>query len=356
MSILRKIVMLLCLCVMSISHVSIAFASHDHREAFIQARETLLSKPYEFELRYINQRSNVANGQVKGIVDPITQSAQLTLQFKVKQDGHYVDYQTTLYVYNNFDSMYLDLNSMLLGLNESSRHQRLWLSRLTQLKENGAAYIQIPPTEIQRHTQTPLSESLITDWHTAALLNSDTLTLTEDAAQISLEGQLTQIPESLLTGRKLLNLLVEVQALYDAQHQFHVDVKADIRNQSKGLDFAVKVKGEPLTNMTWVELLEAYINGKALSDRVFEAKESRITTKLTAFKLSYNKETQTLTQHHQGLYDSMRLNLQNESSATFKTFEFETIYTAKPTTQRIPSEHELDAVSLEVYNTQLNQK
>lgn len=321
----------------------------DEKTSLAVELEKLLSvKSFQTTFSLMNTRSKETTYTVNVKANQETGNAiiEMNMYNRLANPNHYT---LTFYTYNHFQYVYVNV---IEWLNSMAYFQQAYFpAQLQEEMENYSNYfIAVDSEKIHKNEQ-------ILDFVRSFLLlaNPDKLQTIDNDAIYQLEDfyfvalSRTQIPEMLFRDISSVAFDYSSQINYEAQkYYFQHELSFDV--PMTGLAYRVGLESQ-LTHPLESKFFELNAQ-RILPDMTkdFIIATGMVTDKLTDTTLSYHTESLRYKLQLNGITENFNLNLFNNQSANFRSYEFQINYEFTPLEWTMPELLSLNRLSVEEFN------
>lgn len=313
-------------------------------ESLTQQLEALKEVPsFKMQLKLVNQRSNEKTVEVTVLGNTTTGNAIIDYDFydRLSNPNHY---HVRLYAYDNFKYAYV---TTLDWLNSLDYFSQPYFKRDDALV---MASIDSPVVEFEQSQLigfdqlTSLNDAflLLPNMNKLAQVREESIYYIDPIYTLSLERM--DIPEVIFSDTKNVNLKLTTDVTINETEASAVQ-KLELSTQPSGLAFGALVNQQiDRTRLATIEGLDINRDLPKM-DKDLGVATTMVTKKLTDFDIAFNERTQLYTLTLAGVTENFDLNIFEDKTASFKSYEFKTVYSFQPYEWTMPDLLALKSIS-----------
>ncbi|MBF6978061.1 hypothetical protein IU403_02745 [Aerococcaceae bacterium zg-BR22] len=307
---------------------------------------------YRVQMTVMNQRSHEKNAMVTMDVNQETGDIHMIFSFYNRKNNP-KEQRFELYAYQNFSTVY---TSALGWLQSMLYFKAPYFTQDTHamMAPYRDALIPIEPESIE-------GQSLVQNLNDLALLlpNLTRLATANERFVHELDNiyfmnlHRIQIPEYLFKDAIYLGMRYKTNVRLN-EEQAQLTQRLSFMPIENGLSYTMTLTNQ--LSKTYLGMIEGLDNERELPNLAQEqvVNTASVIDKLIDFKLVYNDNNKMYKLTLNGITENMDLNIFNDKTADFRTYEFQVDYTFKPMKWRMPEPDELKVLSLEELSLLMN--
>lgn len=303
---------------------------------------------YKMQIKLVNQRSNETKGKITIYGNQATGNMIIDYDFfdRLSNPNHHA---IRLYAYDHFKYVYA---STLDWLNSMDYFSQPYFKRDdAQIMSS----IKAPLVELDNENIMGIKELtnlvdgflLLPNLTKLKEVSEDQLFYVDPIYTMNLER--TEIPELIFSDTNNLQLKLTTDFNLKQENVSAIQ-KLDLSILSGGLAFEALVNQE--MDQQRLRPIEGLNPDRVLPDMLkdLSVATTLVTKKLTDFDIAYNRNTSRYTLSLAGVTENFNINIFADKTASFKSYEFKTVYTFEPTEWEMPELLDLNAISQNEFN------
>lgn len=313
-------------------------------ETLTQQLQALKEVPsFKIQLKLVNQRSNEMTVNVTVLGNTETGNAIIDYDFydRCSNPNHY---HVRFYAYDNFKYAYV---TTLDWLNSIDYFSQPYFKRDDALvmKSIESPVVELDQSQLVGFDQlTNLNDAflLLPNFNKLMQVPEHQLYYINPIYTLSLER--TAIPEVIFSDTKNVNLKFITDVNINEKEASAMQ-KLELSAQPSGLSFQALVNQQ--VDRTRLATIDGVDINRNLPDMVKDlgVATMMVTKKLTDFDIAYNERTRLYTLSLAGVTENFNLNIFEDKTASFKSYEFKTVYSFEPYEWEMPDLLALQSIS-----------